>query len=373
MSMAFLILLILAALALQTRTAGKGLERLTADYSADRKTVDPGERFTIELTVRNTGKRRVSCLKAEVLFDRAFFLCGRDGEMIRDAERGGARFSESVRLQGGQTVRFRIPVQVRERGRYVLTHPELAAGDFLGIGESRKTLSFYREVVVAPGELPEAVISLAAGGFLGEWSVSRFLFEDPLMIRGFREYTGREPMGRISWTQSARRGDWMVKEYDHTAEPSVSVLLDVDTEILPRERSELCFSAARTVCSFLEGQRVPYEFRTNAAMDGTVSTLSGVARGIGEAHHAEVLECLGRALARAAWPREELQEAASVGSRQNFSTVSGAIVILPDKKHRSGWELWEAQEQAGGRKVLFLFASDCGNIRPDGKSAERKG
>ena len=41
-------------------------------------------------------------------------------------------------------------------------------------------------------------------GFLGDVSVRRFIYEDPVLTTGFREYTGREPMKHISWTQSAR-------------------------------------------------------------------------------------------------------------------------------------------------------------------------
>lgn len=357
MSMVFLLLLVLTALALQVRIAGKSFEKLSADYSADRNVVNPEERFTVELSVRNHGRRRISYLKAEVFFDRGFCLCGKNGEICGDAERGGTLFSESVRLKGGQTVRIPIPVQVKERGRYVLPHPELAVGDFLGVRERKMTLSGYRELIVAPGELPSAEILPALGGFLGELSVSRFLFEDPLMTVGIREYTGQEPMKKISWAQSARRGTWMVKEYDHTAEPTVCVLLDMDTAVLPWEISELCFSAARTVCSFLEEQRIPYQFRTDAAMDGAVSTLCGIAQGIGEAHHEAVLECLGRASARAAFSREALQKAAAAGNQQDFQTVPGAIIVLPDETYRSGWESWERQERAQGRMILFLFAS----------------
>ncbi len=67
------------------------------------------------------------------------------------------------------------------------------------------------------------------GGVIGDISVNRFIFEDPMLTVGFSEYTGREPMRDISWTQSARLGRMMVKNYDHTVDLSVTILLNVQS------------------------------------------------------------------------------------------------------------------------------------------------
>lgn len=54
----------------------------------------------------------------------------------------------------------------------------------------------------------------------------------------------------IAWKQSARLGTWMVHQYDHTVEPAVTVLLNMDTREEP-ERIEAAYSIARTVCATL--------------------------------------------------------------------------------------------------------------------------
>ena len=40
------------------------------------------------------------------------------------------------------------------------------------------------------------------GGMIGDISVNRFIFEDPMLTIGFSDYTGREPMRDISWTRA---------------------------------------------------------------------------------------------------------------------------------------------------------------------------
>ena len=42
------------------------------------------------------------------------------------------------------------------------------------------------------------------GGFLGELSVNRYLYEDPILTAGYRPYTSGDPMRSIAWKQSVR-------------------------------------------------------------------------------------------------------------------------------------------------------------------------
>ena len=109
------------------------------------------------------------------------------------------------------------------------------------------------------------------GSFLGDYSVQRYLYEDPVMTAGYREYTGREPMKQISWKQSAHSMGLMVREYDHTVEPVLTLLLNVETAQERKEPVlETCYSLARTVCQELEDKGIKYVFCTNAAQAGAV-------------------------------------------------------------------------------------------------------
>jgi len=191
-----------------------------------------------------------------------------------------------------RTVGFSLP----SRGRYLFTGAELSGGDFLGLNEKRVRIDSFCELVVYPRETSENEIHEAFGGFLGDLSVRRFIIEDPVLTVGFRDYTGREPLKAISWTQSARSNRIMVKNYDYTTELSVTVLLNVECDAPDKEALlEQCFSITHTVCRMLEDRGIKYDFFTNATTAGAFDMWSYLAEGLGDRHFMTILEGLGRA------------------------------------------------------------------------------
>jgi len=173
----------------------------------------------------------------------------------------------------------------------------MSGGDFLGLRETNRQFECVSEIVVMPRPAADAPELKALGNFLGDISVHRFIMEDPVLTLGFREYTGREPQRDISWVQSARMGRIMVKKYDYTLEPSVTVVVNIacgnenpDTALIER-----CYSLARTVCEQLEEQRIMYGFITNAIAVGSVGHSPVIKDGLGQSHLMAILEILGRA------------------------------------------------------------------------------
>ena len=358
MTILFLILLLLLALAVQMRVFQCSLKMLRSDYWPERKIVDPEDPFDVVVSVRNMSSHYVPFVKVEEFFREPIYVQQQDEHISGDAVRGGALFTGTADLRAYQEVQFRIPVAVRERGRYVLGHPELAGGDFLGLREKTRTMEQYREIVVAPREISEPEISQVMGSFLGDLSVRRFLYEDPVLTVGFREYTGREPMKMISWKQSARRGSWMVNQYDYTTEASVMVLLNLDSPMLTEERAEWCFSAARTVCAALEKQRIPYRFRTNAVQAGGLNVDADVGEGLGEVHFLTVLECLGRGMAKAADSMERLIREAEERERMAGEMSRGIVFLTPGKETVEGYGSSAGRSEQGNLLILSAM-TEC--------------
>ena len=112
-------------------------------------------------------------------------------------------------------------------------------------------------------------MSEALGSYCGELSAQRWLLRDPVLTLGVREYTGSEPMHTISWSQTARRGELMVRAFDYTRSLNCCILLCVnglregEDELLDR-----CCGAARTVCDALIASGVETALYTNAALTG---------------------------------------------------------------------------------------------------------
>ena len=290
-----IILIALAALAQYALTRDI-LRYVQEDYYSETNVADPEQTFYLHVTLKNTSRHYLPFLRFTLSLPKEIEPLDQR-HCTPETYLGGCRFSCSTWLKPFARADFRIPVRIERRGRYILQPLALCSGDFLGLHEQVRRSSLYREVVIAPKEAPETDPAPAMSGFLGDCSVRRFLYEDPILTAGFREYTGQEPMKKISWTQSARACSLLVKNDDYTVEPTVSVILNVDLHAAKdaAELEAVC-SLARTVCRILEERRTPYDVITNTVTaggwyDGGVGT---VLRGFGTAHFGKVLELLGR-------------------------------------------------------------------------------
>ena len=120
---------------------------------------------------------------------------------------------------------------LNRRGEFDWPGATLRWADPLGLFWRSCTLHEPARLAVFPGThgllLPDLLRPL-----LSEGSLSRTLgLEDPLSLRGAREYVRGDSPGRVHWRLSARRagepgGGLMVRELEHTAASSLTVYLD---------------------------------------------------------------------------------------------------------------------------------------------------
>jgi len=195
-----------------------------------------------------------------------------------------------------QIVEVSTTISLPKRGRYLLTGGTLYGGDFFGSETIIQRKNTWQEVVVIPPKANSPVLKNLLGGFLGDVSVNRFIMPDPILTVGARDYTGREPQKDISWAHSLRTRKLMVKQYDHTLELAVTVVLNLETSPQGKESAiEQCLSIARSVCEELERRKIKYSFLTNAVAVGAIGRGNDLRDGLGHSHYRAILECLGRA------------------------------------------------------------------------------
>lgn len=351
MILLFVLIVALAAV-LEVRSLRDGLDSIREEFGPDAALVDPDEVFRLTVSAQNAGPRYVLFLRLTQMLPPAFHP--QSEEHVVQTSLGDHQISVTTWLRPWRSARFDIPVSVPRRGYYPLPSLEVARGDFLGLREEIRQSRHFRFVTVAPREAEDAGFRDVLGGFLGDISVRRFLHEDPVLTAGYRAYTGREPMKSISWTQSARGLGLMVKKYDFTSEPTVSVLLNADGPQSPEhaERMERCFSLARTVCRVLEERGIGYDLTTNAMAAEAFSDVADLREGLGARHFAAVLERLGRADCRAAYPGERLLERSAASNSDR-----GRILITPGNEFTDSPALARLRELTGG-SVLILRASE---------------
>lgn len=350
MMIVFLIVVIALALILQKVLVWKDLELIEADHRPDAQIVEPDEPFHIQVLLKNKSRRIIPFLRVQERFEQGIKPLGQDEP---EDSRGVYHVGFTTWLRSRQSLKRSIPVSVSARGRYVLREFQLSCGDFLGLHEQSKSCGRFHEVVVAPKELAVERLKEMFGGFMGEVSVNRFIMEDPVLTLGYREYTGREPMKMISWAQSARTGDLMVKKYDYTLEPTVSVVLNVDAQAPESgELLETCFSLARTVCAMLERRGVKYSFTSNSILAGAPFDSGATSEGLGQRHFMGVLEHLGRATNTCKISMERLLEKEALRG-----TADGRILITPGGEEEPVRAVNRLREASGGN-LLVLRASE---------------
>lgn len=305
----FLILLFVLISFLQQWTMENGLDSIEGNYWPEENVVDPGVQFDMIVELKNGSPFPLYFLK------------------IRHEGLDGKTATLSTWLKPLKKMQLKFTLTATERGRHILDHPGVYCGDFLGLKEKRKELDQFREIVVAPKPYSTQELKQILGKFLGDYSVRRFIHEDPILTMGFREYSGREPMKMISWKQSAQKQTLMVKEYDHTVEPVLSVLVNVDVDSEnKKELLEKCFSVARSVCSNLESKGISYDFYTNALMVGGPENEYTINEGVGSRHFIRVMEFLGRSSYVHTFSANELLAyAEKCGGKER-----GKIIITPD-------------------------------------------
>ena len=125
--------------------------------------------------------------------------------------------------------------------------------------------------MVKPRRMESVKLSELLGGFLGETSVDRSLWEDPVLTVGFRDYTGREPFRSIHWLRAPKAGGWWCASMTIPwIRPVRSFLIRMEKEESLGKWLELCCRAARQVCEELEKRKIAYDFQTNGVIAGAM-------------------------------------------------------------------------------------------------------
>lgn len=305
----FALLLVATALGLERYSTVHSLDDVQGRLEVEDHLVEAGEPAVIHLVVRNSGPRWKMFLAAKLHLNKEFLPCA-EHHITQDQTGLGHTVRFTTWLRPGQEADFSTALRLERRGRYVLEPMQVIGGDFLGLVEQSSTERGFHELIVPPRECALPELEEMLGGFLGELSVNRYLYEDPILTAGYRPYTSGDPMRSIAWKQSVRGQGLMVKKWDYTTEPRAVVLVHADTKDYDHpEPAELCYSMARTVCRRLEEKAVSYRFAANAAFDLLLNAaLSGeewrkpleTPQGYGPEHYRRVLEILGRATGQAA-------------------------------------------------------------------------
>lgn len=239
------------------------IRELLTDFSVDSALVEPDEQISLRFSVQNNSRWPVLFAALTLQIDPGVQICGEESWLSRHTrrDRTGTRIRYYFYLLPRKKFSGKLRVFCAHRGQYRIGRYYLMRCDYMGLDPVLKSEDMKLHLVCTARrcEIPEPK---TLGGLMGEVPVRRFILDDPSMLKGYREYTGREPMKQISWMQTAKSGQLMVRQNDFIIDRNVSILVNME-EGAPAEVLERCLELLRSVCEELEAQRVPYALFTN--------------------------------------------------------------------------------------------------------------
>ena len=259
--------------------------QLKIEFDLDTSLIQPGETAVLHYAVSNPHRMPFLYAGFSLFFDKNVTVC-EDGDFrkqhITETD-SGTIVNHSLYLPSHSRFSGKVRFTVSSRGIHEPCRYFLETGDYLGIFPTIITGRIGKKVICT-SETADAEEIRFPGGEMGDISVRRFIIDDPTVILGYREYTGREPMKQISWTQTAKAGKLMVRQNDFTTDQVAVVMVNMYSA--KRPLLEECLKLVRTVCEQLEEKKIPYELMSNG-------DLLSIPEGIGREHLFFILRRIG--------------------------------------------------------------------------------
>ncbi len=129
-----------------------------------------------------------------------------------------------------QRVTRRIPVVCSRRGVYRIGSLEIVSTGLFMNEVLVANVGARAEITVYPAAADVHLLETVFSKAMGDVEKNKYLYEDPFVFRGIRDYEPHDTMNAINWKASARMGHLMVNQYNETISQEVCILLNLEPE-----------------------------------------------------------------------------------------------------------------------------------------------
>lgn len=153
-------------------------------------------------------------------------------EVVNESKMPNAGGSRVITLlRGRQRRSYTARTWLTSRGGFTLGPTTLTSGDPFGIFRVSKTFPASGRLVVFPMLYPVREFLSPPGLLPGGKAIRRKSIDITPHASSVREYVPGDPMKRIHWTSTARRGRLMVKEFEQDPQAEVWFFLDTHKSV----------------------------------------------------------------------------------------------------------------------------------------------
>ncbi len=248
-----------------------GFTNLTYSLAFDADEVTEGETVTLTETICSSKLLPLPWVKAELTTHSALELAA-----DQSAVSGETRFVSSYFcLFPYRRIARKWQVRCTKRGIFTVSHAVIVLNDlFASAEQSRAYPEAFAQITVLPATVDTPQIREFPDQLTGDVLRRRTLIPDRFAFCGIRQYADGDPVRDICWSASARAGEPMVRQFQETSTPSLTVLLRMETrETDIAQVSDLALheDAIRLSASYLARcaeARIPVRFLANTEING---------------------------------------------------------------------------------------------------------
>jgi uncharacterized protein (DUF58 family) len=214
--------------------AALSLEEITVDRTASVDHAFKNDEIEITFMIENRKPLPVPWFEVNEYVPRGLLIEGEN--VLEQAYLGGADMKATTSLGAYERVKVRRKITALARGSYRLGKTRLRSGDLFGLYPATGTLEHtpwsifvYPTIKTIPG------FSLPAKRPIGDSMSRERLWDDPSRPAGVREYRPGDPIKRIDWKTTARRGEMFVRQFDPSVSEHAVIFANSTTTIVPWE------------------------------------------------------------------------------------------------------------------------------------------
>ena len=235
----------------------------------------------------------------------------------------------------------------QHRGVFTIGPWELRTGDPLGL--FRVTIEYpeTRSILVYPRAMVLPDLHLPRGDAPGAARTNRRTLHTTTTVAAVRPYVPGDPLRSIHWRQTARQGEFMVKEFDIEPSGDLWIVLDLDATVQAGEGAASTLEYAITLTASLATQMLAENRRVGLASQGYL-----VPPQSGQLQLWRILEVLAHAVATPNTSMAHLLR----DLRQNVGRGRTIVAVTPSSDPAWTGELLHLAERGNAPAALLLDA-----------------
>ena len=277
------------------------------------------------------------------------------------AWQGAFYYIHTTSLAWYERVTWRQRFACMARGYYKFGPARLRSGDIFGFFPREATLARVDIISVLPRLVDLGDVELPTRRPFGEARGGSPIFEDQSRIAGLRDYRPGDPLKRIDWKATARRGTLQSRLYDPSSTVTLMLVLSVDTFLHPWEGYDpLLLERAVSVCgsiaSLAESKRYAVGLLANCSYPGADRPIA-VPAGRDPAQLTRVLEALAMVMPFTILTTENLLEL----ERKRFP-IGVSVAIIAGFMTQPLAEYLERMQHEGESLALYWVGDEAPSV-----------